>query len=513
MPPQLALLICILLILYLFRLDLKKKIDGVSRAIWIPLIWMFITGSRFVSHWLNLGSPVTTEAYLEGSPVDRAFFLVLIAASAVILLRRGLNWGKIFENNPWIWLYFLFGLISILWSDYPFVSFKRWIKTLGTVSMALVILTEDCPYEAIGVIFRRLAFLLLPLSVLFIKYYPHLGRAYHMGKPMFTGVTTQKNSLGVICLIFGIYFCWSLLFNLREGTELGRQPHLSIYLILLPMIAWLLYMANSATSLACMVVAICILLVGRLPAVAREPRRILTLCIACVALFGIMEFFFDVKDTIITMLGRRPDLTTRVPMWEDLLAMVKNPIVGYGWESFWLGDRQQILIETWGLAHNAHNGYLETYLNLGLIGLFFLLGWIVFGLGKVSRHLGIDYPAALLRLCFIAVVVLYNWTEATLCGVNYIWMVFILGTIEVPGNTRPNRSSERGWIEQGDDGKDRLQLHGQRLRNGIMQTYQLLGLRVRRRVVFHRFMRFRNSGTTKDEIKIVTISGRMQLCR
>ena len=44
--------------------------------------------------------------------------------------------------------------------------------------MVLVILTEKRPYEAVGVILRRLAFLLLPLSVLFIRYYPDLGREY-----------------------------------------------------------------------------------------------------------------------------------------------------------------------------------------------------------------------------------------------------------------------------------------------------------------------------------------------
>jgi len=401
---------------------------------------MGISGSRFVSRWLTLGSPVTSaDAYLKGSPVDRAIFLILILSGVVILVRRRLNWGELFTQNVWILLFFIFGAISFLWSDYPFVSLKRWIKALGNVIMVLVILTEARPYEAIGVIFRRLAFLLMPLSVLFIKYYPHLGRGYHMGQPMFTGVCNQKNQLGQICLLYGIYFCWDVLLNRREEIESGRRLHYSMYLILL-MIVWMLYMANSATCLACIVVAICLLLVARLPVVAREPRRILTLCIACFVLFGIMEFFFDVKDTIITMLGRNPNLTTRVPMWEELLAMVKNPIVGYGWEGFWLGVRREIVCEKWGVW-NAHNGYLETYLNLGLVGLFFLVGWILFGLKKVALHLSIDYPAAILRLCFIAVVVLYNWTEASFCGVNTVWMVFILSTIAVPGNTRPNRSS------------------------------------------------------------------------
>ena len=236
MPPQLALLICILLILYLFWMD-RKKTEGVSSAIWIPFIWMFLAGSRYVSQWLNLSAPLSSaDTYLEGSPVNRAVFLSLILAGAIILLRRRLNWDELLKQNIWIWLFFLFGLISILWSDYPFVSFKRLIKALGNVIMAMVILTEQRPYKAIGVILRRFAFLLLPLSVLFIKYYPELGRVYrHDGGGMFTGVAGQKNGLGAICLLSGIYFSWNLLLNCREGAKSGQRLHYSIYLIILPM--------------------------------------------------------------------------------------------------------------------------------------------------------------------------------------------------------------------------------------------------------------------------------------
>jgi len=405
---------------------------------------MLIAGSRFVSHWLNLDPRVVSaDAYLEGSPVDRAVFLILILAGVIVLLRRRLNWSELFTRNAWIWLFFIFGAISILWSDYPFVSLKRWIKTFGTVIMALVILTEQRPYEAFGVILRRLAFLLLPLSVLFIKYYPDLGRAYHMGQPMFTGVTMQKNSLGEICLISGIYFCWNLLLNRREGIESEGRLHFSIYLIFLPMIAWLLYMANSATSLVCLVVAVGLFVVARHSAVARKPHKILTFCIACIVLFIIMELAFDVKDTLLTMLGRRPDLTDRVPMWKGLLSMTKNPLVGHGWESFWLGERCQIVIEKWKML-NAHNGYLELYLNQGLIGLSFLLAWILRGLRNVSRHLVIDYPTAMLKLSFIVVILLYNWTETAFQGVSNLLMIFILCTIEVPDNTRQKDFSAGG---------------------------------------------------------------------
>jgi O-antigen ligase len=198
------------------------------------------------------------------------------------------------------------------------------------------------------------------------------------------------------------------------------------------MIGWLLYMSNSATSIFSLVVAVAILAIGSRPSMVSNPQKIFRFGIASVVLFGVLEFVFSIKDSIIILLGRRPDLTTRVPMWEDLLSMVKNPIIGFGYESFWLGGRLQYMIEHWGIDCHAHNGYLEMYLNLGIVGLVFILLWIVSGLKNVNRHLASDYPAAMLRLCFIVVVILYNYTEATFFGPSTLWMLFFIGVMYIP---------------------------------------------------------------------------------
>jgi O-antigen ligase len=441
MPRQIALSICIFLILYLFWVD-RKNNEGASYALWIPFVWIVLAGSRYLSRWLNLSSIDLSEtSYLDGSPIDRTLFLILIAGGIVVLVRRRLNWNELFKKNLWIWLFFLFGAISISWSDFPFISLKRWFKASGNVVMALIILTEARPFAAFGVILRRFAYLLLPLSVLFIKYYPNLGRAYHMGVPMFTGVAMQKNGLGAICLLSGIYFSWNLLLGSNEVKAQGHRLHYSVYLIIVPMIAWLLYMANSATSLACLIVSLCLFVVARKPAIAVKPQRLIYLIIASVVLFGIMELAFDIKNTVIAMLGRRPDLTTRVPMWSDLLTMVKNPLVGFGFEGFWLGFRQQRVFEKWGVL-NAHNGYLQMYLDLGYIGLFFIVAWILSGLRNVARELIIDYPVAVLRLCLIIVACLYNWTEAAFDGISNIWILFLLGIMVVPSRLDPDKQIE-----------------------------------------------------------------------
>jgi O-antigen ligase len=418
-----------------------KRIEGVSNAILIPFIWMFLAGSRFVSQWLNLGPPsYHGDAILDGSPLDRAVFTVLIIAGVLILSQRRINWNLFFKKNVWIWLYFIFGAISFFWSDYPFVSFKRWIKALGTLVMVMVILTEERPYAVIGIILRRLAFVFLPLSVVFVKYYPHLGRQYHSwaGTQMFTGVATQKNGLGEICLIVGIYFLWNLLLGRRDENEPEHQLPFPIYILILPIWAWLFYIADSITSLVCFVVAAGIFLVARQPAVIGKPERLMRICVLFIVLFGIIEVAFDMKDTVIAMLGRRPDLTTRVPMWEDLMSMVRNPLLGYGYESFWLGARLEYMREKWGMEHQAHNGFLEMYLNMGLVGVCFIVCWIVSGLRKIIRQSAIDYPATALRLCFIVVIAIYNWTEATFYGNQNMWLLFFLGVMDIPRERNKN---------------------------------------------------------------------------
>jgi len=312
---------------------------------------------------------------------------------------------------------------------------------LGNAIMALVILTDKRPYEAIGVILRRIGFIVVPLSVLFIKYYPELGRTYHMGLPMFTGVAFQKNSLGQLCLITGIYFCWSLF--CRKWDESGKQLHLSIYLIILPMTVWLFHIADSATALACMALTICILIISRSRFMARNPQRLITFGVVIISTLGLGELMFGIKDMIITLLGREPDLTDRVPIWNELLKINQDPIFGVGYESFWLGERLNYIWERTGThIRQSHNGYLDLYLNIGAIGLFLLIMSIIVGGIKAIKHLNYEYDNAILRTIFIITVVIYNWTEASFQPLNNLFVLLLFSIFQVSSKKTKNMKNK-----------------------------------------------------------------------
>jgi O-antigen ligase len=383
----------------------------------------------------------TSGMQLEGNPLNACAFLILIIAGVLVLWRRKLDWKELFTQNIWIWLLFIFGAVSIFWSDYPIIAFKRLIKSLGVVIMVMVVLSEKRPYEAFGTILKRLAFLFLPLSVLFIEYYPYLGRSYsRFGRILYNGIATHKNSMGQLCLILGIYFCWNLFFHYRKEINRVNRSYLFLYFLFFPILAWLLYKADSATSLICLAIAVCFFLFARFPGIYRRPKRLLVIGSAIIVLFMIMWLLFgdEIRRNAIILLHRKDTLTGRTLIWEYLKSHAENHWVGVGYENFWLGSRLEQFWEKFdGPWYQAHNGYLETYLNLGLIGLVLIACNILSGLLKACKHLFVDFPIGILRLSFIIVVVLYNYTEATFSGTGNMLLIFWLGVISPPLRSSP----------------------------------------------------------------------------
>jgi O-antigen ligase len=120
--------------------------------------------------------------------------------------------------------------------------------------------------------------------------------------------------------------------------------------------------------------------------------------------------------------------------------MVPSRLLGAGYESFWSGER---LVRVWvklgvteGGIIQAHNGYIETYLNLGMVGLVLLVARIGGGLLKAMRQLNTEYVQAVLCIAYILTAVLYNYTEAAFKPMNNVFVLLLLSIMWVP--SRPS---------------------------------------------------------------------------
>lgn len=435
MPPQIALLLCILFILFVYIIDFNLK-SNVSHALWIPLLWMIIIGSKPVTAWLNLGDPIITpEGFIEGSPIDRNIFLLLILAGLFILLKRKLIWSKIIRKNVWIFLLFLYSGISVLWSDFPFVSLKRWIKTSGNLVMVLVVLTESDPIESIKTMFKRCIYVLIPFSILFIKYFLHIGRAYNpwTGVQEFRGVSTSKNMLGNLCLVCGLFLFWNLLIIWQKRKYFFDKKKFVIVFLFFFMVLWHFVRIDSLTSLLCLIIGACIIIGLGFPILKRNRKNIGIYLLIIFLIILILQVSFNLKSAIILSFGRDETLTGRTELWKDVINMGVNSLLGSGYSSFWLGNRLEKLWEKhWWHPNQAHNGFLETYLNLGLIGLFLLIGFIISAYKKISKTLFVNFDYGRLQMAFFIIILIYNFSEASFKDLHILWFILILIGTEVP---------------------------------------------------------------------------------
>jgi len=433
LSPTLASCLTVAVIIFLFRRDIREKPD-ITAALWLPLLWLVLGCSRSVSAWLNIfGLPVSgAPSVEEGSPLDAWFYFALIIAGFCVLANRQVRLSEVVSNNGWLIVFLLYCFISITWSDFPFIAFKRWLKILGHPIMALIVLTEPDPKEALIRLMKRCAYIVVPVSILFIKYYPELGRGFSpWGGAVCTGITTDKNALGGDCLILGYFFFWYLLQTWRNERSRWRRNELWLIAGFSIGIWWLFTQAHSATSSISLIVGILVLLfVG----IRRINKNFIgTYMLAALVLLVIGEVTFGISSHFSESLGRGSDLSDRAPLWTSLLGLHTNPILGTGFESFWLGKRPlQLEGIFYFLPNEAHNGYLETYLTLGSIGVFLLVGLFIATFRKIRLDLFRNFEWGRYRLGFLVAVILYNWTEAAFKTLSPLWFVFYLIATDYP---------------------------------------------------------------------------------
>jgi exopolysaccharide production protein ExoQ len=427
LPPTVALVLTIAFIVFLFRRDIRER-PKVTGALWLPLIWFLIICSRQPSEWLNIfGFHLGAVSLEEGSPLDACIYFGLIAAGTYVLRKRNIRISEIVRDNQWLTIFFVYCFLAIFWSDFPFVAFKRWIKILGHPVMVLILLTEPDLKEALVTSMKRCAYVIVPVSILFIKYYPELGREFDAweGQASNNGITTGKNALGADCLILGFFFFWYLV--QIWGLERNKKRRNELFLTsgFLIAIWWLFSMAHSSTSLVSCVIGISVVVFVGLRFV--NPRLIGTYLVCAGVLFIFAQTMFDVWGQFLQFLGKNETLTDRTEVWHDALQIQINPFLGAGFESFWLGDRLKIMWAKWTFQPNqAHNGYLETYLNLGLVGLFLLIGLFVATFRKCRQELLTNFQFGRFRLGFLVAIIAYNWTEAAFKNISPLWFVFYI---------------------------------------------------------------------------------------
>jgi exopolysaccharide production protein ExoQ len=106
--------------------------------------------------------------------------------------------------------------------------------------------------------------------------------------------------------------------------------------------------------------------------------RVILLSLLCVVLGAVVMVIVTQQETILVdILGEGTNFNGRTPIWTIIIDTVsqERPWFGYGYGGFWTSDAgAYVIANTWasdqGIVENfnAHNVYIETFTNLGLVG-------------------------------------------------------------------------------------------------------------------------------------------------
>lgn len=434
-----------------------------SHWLWIPYIWLFFAATRTLSTWLY-GSNREITSTADGSPADRLLMTALILVGLFVLWLRSDKVKRVLANNKWVVVFFAYLALSVVWSNFPGISVRRGIRSVGTIVMVLMVLTEPSAIQAVRVLLRRLYFVHIPLSVIVIKYFRSIGVVYNWSgvEEQWIGLTTDKNSLGQVAMCAGIFFVWQILQDWPKKKLTMNVPMLGLTL-------WILRGSKNIHSsaailgfVACVVVLFGFQLLRK--RAANVKRYVLAGAIAALFTVPLVYVGFSFFNTtplqaVIKASGRDMTFTDRDLIWMDVMNnAAKSPILGVGIGAYWVGEigYDKYPMPNWSAKtptwrpEEGHNGFIDVYAELGIVGVVLFLIVIAYGLTGIFREIETNFSFGTLRLALLLGIIINNLAETSfLKGTHDLWFLFLLVVVSLPKSFSMNRGSGVKMAAQG----------------------------------------------------------------
>jgi len=314
-----------------------------------------------------------------------------------------------------ILLFPLFAGLSVAWSGHPSLSLKASVELLSmivctTIAARRVAIEDFIRGTAIGAT-------LVSLIALASGDYS----AAEMGPPGLVGLLGSKNMVGLFASI-GLFCSALVMWALRPGCLLRATGGGAVLLCLV-----VLYLSKSASSVVALGAAIgtasLIGLLARVP--VRTRGRLLAVVAILVAIGAGLAVRLDAQDLALKALGKDSTLTGRTYLWSQAIKVGEDsPLLGQGYNAFWV--QGNLKAEKYWFEFNIrgrsgfhfHNLYLQSYVDLGLVGILILVAIELYTLVGLARRIitAADHPATLFFAGILVLFLVRSLVEVDLLG-------------------------------------------------------------------------------------------------
>jgi exopolysaccharide production protein ExoQ len=403
---------------------------ALGRLLLFILLAFALIGTRPFS-----GTDIDSASSASDGSLNQVIWLGSILLAAPLILMR-FRLALAIARQAWpVLLVMAWATATAYWSPLPDLTLRRVIVLWLMYGAALgVAVSEILLWE-----FHRLAMLVTGV-VMAVDVLGAIGMPSHAinSDGQLVGMHGHKNSAGQAAVLAAI--CWYF-FAARYRWNLNRLCILAasafFYLLILAT------GSKTGSALAFLVMAWCTLWAVLL----RKGASVSAICwtglgfIVLMAIVTLIVSGATAADVGMALFG---DLTFtgRWQLWEVIWDQIAQHFwLGYGFGAFWDVDGAD---NSFGLARSvgwlgvvgqAHNGYLDLFLQIGLVGLglaLLSLGWsirLAHRLLRLTPRHPFDTPARAFAYAMILSVALYNLLESSYFRPHHlhaIWLFLIL---------------------------------------------------------------------------------------
>ncbi len=381
-----------------------------------------------------LGPLLAPDGNDEASVILRLMWLPVYGFTALLALAYAPSVARAGLAAWPVWLAVAVALASASWSIEPDVSLRRAIALAMTTLFGVVLaarLSWRSLAQALGAVFAVIAV----MCVIAALAAPGFGVETEIHTGAWKGVFVQKNTMGAYMARGFVVFVAAALLDRTRAR---------LWIAFAVLAALLVLASTSKTSLVGLLTGASIM--AYVAVVRRGPVIALTVTLGALVGGGLAAFILVLApDLVVSIIGRDVTLTGRTDIWEAAgRAFDARPWLGYGYEVFWrdpLGPAYWVRTATDWPVPTAHNGWLETALSLGAVGLAAAVLATAIGLGAALMRIGRG-RVVYLALPLMALFIVFSLSESTVLARNSL--VHVLFTVLIAKLLAGHRHDEIG---------------------------------------------------------------------
>lgn len=373
---------------------------------------------------------ILTKGVNEGDGIELSTFdlsinakisLLIYAIALILLLMRWKRFLSVLSSNKFLWILMLVNCFSYFWSVDPSQTLRFSIYALGTTIFGLYLATRYTLREQMNLLAWTYGLLLI-LSLLLVVAVPSYGLMGGVHEGALRGVFTHKNQFGAFMASGGVIF----LLNAFRGGKYNW-----VYWLMLVLNCGAMVMSRSTTALGTFFFMLILCFIYR---ILRWRYEVMVSAVLGVTFIGVAVLIWLAgyvgSDSLVGLVGKDTTLSGRTDIWRYVWDQIQvHPWLGYGLAAFWNGydgpSGYVQLAMTIPVIY-AHNGFLDIWLSIGLVGLsIFLISFVSTTSQSLALLRKTNSPEGFWPLLFLSYILLSNLTEGTITTMNSsFWAIY-----------------------------------------------------------------------------------------